>query len=253
MTVTSMISESAGCGGMPEFPSSRPVSSGSSNSGPELGRVFPAMRVDPRVPVRIAVARAQKGFLSSGDRWFEISGSLPSGSKIRELRGSVHCCRIADRPESCLDAAGVELWFREWKPDVLYFPRLEDLSFGILPVAWQEALRISLRHVLVNAVRPPTTIRERLLVREMMMATGGFWPGDPEGREVAPVLSLADGITWLVQGQQGAIELLRWKPRRAVNPRIMMVQGGSYEWGCSQFAAEWGPLLLAELPCGHPE
>ncbi len=219
-----MVSEGAGSGRIPDPPSPFPVASGSFNRCAGPGWSVPAMSVDPRAPVRIAVATTQKDLRGGCDRWVGISEWLPSGSMIRELHGSVQCCRISDRPESSLDAAGLELWFVEWKPDVLYFPRLEDLEFGILPVAWQEALRISLRHVLVNAIRPPSTVRERLLVRELMMATGGFWPGVEEGREVAPVPSLADGITWLVGGHRGEGELLQWKPRRAVEPQITIVE-----------------------------
>lgn len=206
------------------------------------------MRVDSRLPVRIAVA-SKESCPHAADRWWvAFPGLLPPGSEVRQVCGSVHHCRIADRTEPGLDPAGVESWFGEWKPDVLYFPRLADLEFGILPLAWQEALRISLRHVLVNAVRPPSTVHERLLVRETMMAVSDFWPGVPDGRESPLGPNLSGGLTWLVQGNRGAGELLRWKPRRAVEPRITVVDSIFDESGRLECPTGLATLLLGDPP-----
>ncbi len=216
----------------------------------DQGWSIPAMRVDSRLPVRIAVASKESSPHAADSRWVEFSGLLPPGSEIRQLCGSAHRCRIAGRAEPWLNAAGLESWFREWKPDVLYFPRLADLGFGILPLAWQEALRISLRHVLVNAVRPPSTVHERLLVREAMMAVGGFWPGVPDGRESPLGSNLSGGLNWLVQGNRGAGELLRWKPRRAVEPRMTVVDGVFDESGRIECPTGLATLLLGDPPFG---
>lgn len=220
--------------------------------GAEPRRTLPAMRVDCRMPVRIAVATKEAGLGGMGDRLRELAGLLPAGSRIRRLCGSVHRCRISDRPGSWVDASGVELWFREWKPDILFFPQLEDLEFGILPLAWQEALRISLKHVVVNAVRPPSTVHERLLVRETMMSMGGFWPGVAEVREAAPGLNSCGGLTWLVRGHRGEGELLRWKPRSAVKPRITMVDGIFDDSGRLESPAGLATFLLVGAPYGLP-
>lgn len=211
---------------------------------------LPSMRVDSRFPVRVAVATKGSDRRDLGDRWLELAGLLPPGSRICRLCGSVQRCRIEGRPESWLDASGVELWFREWQPDVLVFPQLEDLEFGILPLAWHEALRISLKHVLVNAVRSPSTVRERLLIRETMMSMGGFWPGVPDGCEEVPGLGFSRGLTWLVEGHRGEGELLRWKPRNAVKPRITKVDGVFNDSGILESAAGLATFLLGGAPYG---
>jgi hypothetical protein len=253
ITAISRRSEEVGVGRFPDLGTPGPRIPSSVCKAAEQGRSLPAMRVDLRLPIRIAVATTEAGPPGNHHRWEEFSGLLPPGSEIRQLHGSVHRGRIAGRGGAWLNAAGLESWFREWKPDVLYYHRLADLEFGIHPVAWQEALRISLRHVLVNAMRPPSTVHERLLVREMMMAVGEFWPGDPDdpGTPLGPKLS--GGLSWLVQAQRGAHELLRWKPRNAVEPRITMVDGVFDESGRLASPAGMATFLLGKPPPGLSE
>jgi hypothetical protein len=144
----------------------------------------------------------------------------------------------------------VESWFREWKPDILYYPAVEDLGFGIHPVGWRQDLRISLRHVLVNAVKGPSTVHERLLVREMMMAVGDFWHGAPDGEETRLVPEVSEGLSWLVRGSGGASELLRWKPQRAAKPGIALIEEVFDEAGHLVSPAGLARFLLGDAPGG---
>lgn len=211
-----------------------------------LQPLFPELPVDCRSPVRIAVASVGAGFRGTGDRLEELLGMLPPGSRIRSLRGSVNRCRVEGCGGTCRDAAGVLAWFREWKPDVLFYPSLEDLEFGIHPMGWRQDLRISLRHVLVNAARGPSTVHERLLVREMMIAAGDFWPGGPD--DVASPLGrgIPEGLSWLVRGSRAAGELIRWKPQRAAEPRISIIQGQFGGSGKLPAPAGLATLLLGD-------
>jgi hypothetical protein len=166
------------------------------------------------------------------------------------LCGSVNRCRVEGGGETWRDAAGVESWFREWKPDILYYPDLEDLGFGIHPVGWRQDLRISLRHVLVNAVKGPSTVHERLLVREMMMAVGDFWPGAPDGVASPLVPEIPEGLSWLARGNRGASELLRWKPQRAAKPGISLIEEVFDEAGRLVSPAGLARFLLGDAPGG---
>jgi len=215
-----------------------------------IQQVFPELPVDCRSPVRIAVVSAEAGFPRGDSRLGGLLGRLPPGSSIRSLGGSVHRCRVEGRGETWRDAAGVESWFREWKPDILYYPAVEDLGFGIHPVGWRQDLRISLRHVLVNAVKGPSTVHERLLVREMMMAVGDFWHGAPDGEETRLVPEVSEGLSWLVRGSGGASELLRWKPQRAAKPGIALIEEVFDEAGHLVSPAGLARFLLGDAPGG---
>lgn len=215
-----------------------------------IGQVFPELPVDCRSPVRIAVASAEAGLPGVDSRLGGLLGLLPPGSWIRSLCGSVNRCRVEGGGETWRDAAGVESWFREWKPDILYYPDLEDLEFGIHPVGWRQDLRISLRHVLVNAVKGPSTVHERLLVREMMMAVGDFWPGAPDGVASPLVPEIPEGLSWLARGNRGASELLRWKPQRAAKPGISLIEEVFDEAGRLVSPAGLARFLLGDAPGG---
>lgn len=215
-----------------------------------IRQVFPELPVDCRAPVRIVVVSAEAGFPRADSRLGGLLGLLPPGSSIRSLGGSVNRCRVEGCGETWRDAAGVESWFREWKPDILYYPDLEDLEFGIHPVGWRQDLRISLRHVLVNAVKGPSTVHERLLVREMMMAVGDFWPGAPDDVASPLVPEIPEGLSWLVRGNGGASELLRWKPQRAAKPGISLIEEVFDEAGGLMSPAGLARFLLGDAPGG---
>lgn len=215
-----------------------------------LQPVFPELPVDCRSPVRIAVISAETGLPGADSRLGGLLGLLPPGSWIRGLCGSVNRCRVEGCGETWRDAAGVEAWFRECKPDILYYPALEDLEFGIHPVGWRQDLRISLRHVLVNAVKGPSTVHERLLVREMMMAVGDFWPGAPDDVASPLVPGIPEGLSWLVRWSGGAGELLRWKPRRAAKPGISLIEEVFDEAGRLMSPAGLARFLLGDAPGG---
>lgn len=215
-----------------------------------IQQVVPELPVDCRSPVRIAVVSAEVGFPGADSRLGGLLGLLPPGSSIRTLSGSVNRCRVEGCGEAWRDAAWVESWFRESKPDILYYPALEDLGFGIHPVGWRQDLRISLRHVLVNAVKGPSTVHERLLVREMMMAVGDFWPGAPDGEETPLVPEVPEGLSWLVRGSRGSSELLRWKPQRAAKPGIALVEEVFDESGRLVSPAGLASFLLGDAPGG---
>jgi len=185
---------------------------------------LPELRFDRRSPLRIAVAISDD--LQPGVRGIleELRGNLPSGSWIHSLRGTVNRGRVEDLGVSWRNAAELESWFSQSQPDLLFYPRIEDIEFGLQPMGWQQSLRISLPHVLVHVAGVPSTVRERLLAKEMMMAVGDFWPGAPDGRSSPLGSRVPEGLSWVVQGSFEAAELMKLRPRRAVKPRIQVIQ-----------------------------
>lgn len=216
-----------------------------------LPRELPALRVDVRKPVGIVVASALALFQGADLRLQGLIDLLPAGSWIENLSGSVHRCRVGG--EVLLGSSQVECWFRDHNPDVLYYPAIEDLGFGIHPLLWRQDLRISLGHVMVNAVRGPSTVRERLLVREMMMAVGNFWPGDPDDTATPLSPGFCRGLSWLVCASCGAAELEKWKPRRAVKPRVSIVDEVFGDGGRLASTTGLATLLAGDLPGGSIE
>lgn len=208
------------------------------------------MKVDVRAPLGIVVASAVALFHGADVRLQGLIDLLPAGSWIENLSGSVHRCRVGGEGEVLLGSSQVECWFRERHPDVLYYPAIEDLGFGIHPLLWRQDLRISLGHVMVNAVRGPSTVHERLLVREMMMAVGDFWPGDPDGVATPFIPGFCRGLSWLVRGSCGAAELEKWKPPHAVKPRVSILQEVFDDGGRLASATGLATLLAGDLPGG---
>lgn len=219
-----------------------PVHSGGIHHG------LPELRFDRRSPLRIAVAISDD--LQPGVRGIleELRGHLPSGSWIRSLRGSVNRCHVEDLGGSWRNAAELESWFAQSQPDLLLYPRIEDIKFGLQPLGWQQSLRISLPHVLVHVAGVPSTVRERLLAREMMMAVGDFWPGAPDGRSSPLGSRVPEGLSWVVQGSSEAAELVRLKPRSSVRPRIQVIQDSFDAMGAPVFPSGLAQFLLGDLP-----
>ena len=215
-----------------------------------LCQELPALRVDVRKPLGIVVASALALFRGADVRLQSLIDLLPAGSWIENLSGTVHRCRVEGEGEVLLGSSQVEYWFRERNPDVLYYPAIDDLEFGIHPLLWQQDLRISPGYVMINAGRGPSTVRERLLVREMMMAVSDFWPGDPDDTATLFLPGFCRGLSWLVRGNSGVAELEKWKPRRAVKPRVSLVEEVFGDGGRLASAAGLATLLAGDLSGG---
>jgi hypothetical protein len=213
-----------------------------------LRHELPRLPFDFRAPLRIAVVLLDDVQSSAHATLEELRGHLPAGSWIRSFRGSVNRCRVEGWGNSWKDAADVESWFRNNKPDLLLYPRIEDIEFGLQPLGWCQCLRISLPRVVVNVVATPSTVRERLLVREMMMSVGDFWPREADDC-LSPVLpGLPEGLSWIVRGSRVATDLLQLKPQRAVRPRIEIIQDEFDDRRRLMVQSGLAKLLLRDAP-----
>ena len=170
----------------------------------------------------VVVTSSASWILRSLERWMErLRLRLPAGSTIAVLRGSATHAALLDRSgiHQTLDFRELRSWLGRHQPDLLYYPRLQDLAFGVAPLIWQQARQIALPRVWINACTPPSSVRERLLVREMMMTDGEHVPALNEVLPRPPWTG-GGGLTWLVRNPAGINALERLRPRSGVAPRF---------------------------------
>jgi hypothetical protein len=118
-----------------------------------------------------------------------------------------------------MDAREMESWLARFRPDLVYYPRLEDLAFGVHPVMWVQSLRIDLPRIWVNSCTPPSSVRERLLIREMLIADGPVGHGTETAGHRRPAADNR-GLRWLIHGRDDARAIARLRPTFAEPPRF---------------------------------
>ena len=222
-----------------------------------IGRTSPEHPPSTAGPLRIVVVTSGlpgRSIHAGFENWLQqFRQGLPADSKIEVLCGtSSRATRLATTGiPSTMDLRETEIWLAQFRPDLLYYPRLEDLAFGVHPVMWNLADRIDLPRIWINLCVPPSSVRERLLIREMMIADGPT-PPDTEttGRRRPPAGS--GGVRWLIRGPDDARALEPLRPSFAQAPqfgRLVNVPGERSPFGPT---AELAGYLLGGVPLGFP-